>query len=750
MNAKKANKKSIILSQERLFNMKKFFLFVLALSVCASAADGSVEERVNGLQAQVDRAMSKAGIHFSGEFRSQFLNSSLDGDAVGDGKKNESVEYTSVDIDIVARPNTALSARAMFRLHQDWRNFFSDVQNPITTRWLSIDGSLMQGIFKYNIGDYSRKLTPLTLWAPDVDFLYEPEIFAQNRRLAMSEAFVGGNDRALQGANLAFKAELYPILHEVSADFFGARLAATGTGESGVAGTAKDLKAPDSPTSPDGIPDPDGSYWDALYDKYLVGANLGMQIVKGAGFGVSNISIFDYVNSYHPESTPGGNGAADSTKAKQYAQSTNIFSGRANVDTRVFMPDDFINVGLNFEAAFSSDKDSYFDEKENVLDSTINGMAINAGLSARVALGEENTLKLSVDFMQNDTNFRNEAAQSPTFVQRAIMNNENGLEGLGLLNPFDALYRSVFKYSPSQYFGRARPYTKNAYTNSILSREQATFINGATDAYHGSKYYTYPSIFQTALPGGMATADRSGPVVKFNGSFLDEGVTLGVKAAMLKSISETGGIYDTTFKKDENDVPLDEIEKIDITKAPYKTDFVEMVFGGSVDIAKFAPAVGPSLLISGSFGMYNVKADEFELKNDLISIGLNYNFAPRFSVLVGYQLLTTYNPSRRTWSDTTGGSVKLPVGVERIDYDVQNNYEFGNLSFGLSYKVADGGVLTAKISMLSGKQKPSADSKVTETYTEDMDGNIPEPKIYNYVGKSYTAFQPEVYLTVKF
>jgi len=666
--------------------MKKFFLFVLVLSVCALAADDSVEERVSGLQAQIDRAMAKAGIHFSGEFRSQFLNSALDGDAVGSGKKSESVEYTSVDFDILARPNTALSARAMFRLHQDWRNFFSDVQNPITTRWLSIDGSLMQGIFKYSVGDYHKKLTPLTLWAPDVDLLYEPEIFAQNRRLAMSEAFVGDNNRALQGASLALKAELYPILHEITADVFGARIAAAGNGESGVTDFGVTTAA-------------NGDYWDADYDRYLLGVNIGTQVIKGAGAGLSNILIFDAVDSYR---SGAGRAAIDSVDAKLKARMTNIFAGRANVDNRVFMPDDFLNIGLNFEAALSSDRVPRRDPKDNnnvLVDSSVNGVAINVGLNARVALNEENILKLTADLIHNDANFQNDAAQSPAFIQRAIMNNENGLEGLGLLNPFDALYRSVFKYTPSQYFGGAKPYTKNAYTNAILDGERVGSIN---TTYKGT--HAYPSFFQAALPGGAATADRSGPVVKFNGSFLDEAVTVGIKGTMLTTYEEQGGI---------------------------KPEYQEGVGGVGVNIAKFAPVVGPSLQIGGSYGIYIQRAWT-ETKSDLISFGLDYNFVPRFSALLGVQFLTTANT-------TVPGSlyVNTSAGGDVIRYD----YEFSNVAFGLSYKVADGGILTAKISMLSGTTKDG-----TITLINEIDGTS-DVRPYD---KSYTAFQPEVYLTVKF
>ncbi|MDR2693019.1 MAG: hypothetical protein LBB74_02245 [Chitinispirillales bacterium] len=707
--------------------MKKFFLFVAALSVCALAAESSLEERVDGLTAQIDRVMSKAGIHFGGEFRSQFLNSSVDGDAVAEfGKKNESAEYTSVDFDIVARPNTALSARAMFRLHQDWRNFFSDVQNPITTRWLSIDGSVMQGIFSYNLGDYRKKLTPLTLWSPDLELLFEPEIFAQGRELAMSEVFLGENKRVLQGANIEFKAEVYPYLHELGVDVFGARLATRGTGES-------------APVAPGIFPNDtayaNGRYWDAKYDKYLVGVDLAAQLIKGVGLGVGNISIFDHVDSYRGEDfTPTGivmSGAFEDS-AKFHSTSNNIFAARINLDNRAFMPDDFVHIGVNAEAAFSSYKyHNEFDTvrvvnsvvEKTVGDRSVDGMAINAGLSVKLNLDEANAVSLSADYILNDSAFINEAAQSPSFLQRSIMNNENGLTGLGLMNPFDAMYRSVFKYTPSQYFGGSRPYTKNAYTNVIFPSDKSGTAKLPVN------------VFQKALPGGLATADRTGPVLKLDGSFLDEALTVGARAAMLKGV----GAWTNEYRYSTNDIlgPDGVIIPGDTgtirTKIPIN-EYLTAGGGASVDIAKFVPAVGPSLRIGVSYMMYNsttgdiyidggngeniptVTPYKHDIASNLISVELNYNFAQRFSFLAGYQQLTT--------------SIK---SEEKVSGVPDAEYAFSNLGIGFGYKVADGGALTVKLSMLSGEGPVG------------VDANTGKPK-----NLSYTATQPEVYLTVKF
>jgi hypothetical protein len=674
--------------------MKKFFLLVLALSVGVLAAEGSLDEQVKGLQAQVDRVMAKSGIHFSGEFRSQFLNSSIDGDAVGNGKRNESVEYTSVDFDITARPNSSLSARAMFRLHQDWRNFFSDVQNPISTRWLSIDGNVQHGIYKFNIGDYHKKMSPLTVWSPDLEFLYEPDIFKENRMLAMSEMFVGNNNRALQGANFEFRAELGRaddlVIPAIEADVFGARLAARGTGESGV-------------IAPGVATEPNGEYWDNDYDRYLVGVNLGTQIFDGFGLGVSSILIFDYANSFD----------GDSTAARLNAGFTNVVAPRINFDSRLFMPDDMVKIGLKAEMALSSDREPYLNEDGLVFtDSSVNGMALNAGLTAQIKFDSENNLNIAADIIMNNEDFRNDAAQSPTFIQKAIMNSENNIGGLGLLNPFDALYRSVFKYSPSQYFGGPKPQTKNSYVNSILTPEQVGQVAG-----NGA--FKYPSVFQTAMPGGMATADRVGPVFKLDGSFLDKGFTVGVKGAQLNTMSETRNfIWDWVYEDDgtiavnpETGELIEEIVRIDTLKG----NFTEFVGGASVDFAKFAPNIGPSLVLSGSYGMYNSKYGDMMLsESGLLSIGLNYQFHERFSVLFGYQQLGT---------------------VETVESVEIGRYTFDNTAFGLGYRVADGGKLTAKFSMLTGKRE--WDEQNAEEVWEKKENK-------------YRAFQPEVYLTVKF
>ena len=104
--------------------------------------------------------MAKAGISIGGEFRSQYTGAKISGDSLDQSKRTrETNEFTSVDFDIKARPNEYISGRIVFRMHQNWQNFFSDISNPIFSRWISIDGNPMD-MFRFNIGDFKEKYSP--------------------------------------------------------------------------------------------------------------------------------------------------------------------------------------------------------------------------------------------------------------------------------------------------------------------------------------------------------------------------------------------------------------------------------------------------------------------------------------------------------------------------------------------------------------------------------------------------------------
>ncbi len=650
--------------------MKKVFILALTLAMSSWATDDSLEMRVNNLQSQIDRTLSKAGIHFNGEFRAQYLSSEVTGSlADKDQKRYEGVEYTSVDFDINARPNNALGAHVIFRMHQDWRNFFSDISNPIVTRWLSIDGKLW-GLFKYNFGDYKKKISPYTLWSPEIQFLYEPEIFAAQRKTAMAEEFLGDNNRVLQGANLDFSAELYPLVKEINFSLFGARLRSAGASLQNGSFVATDLEISDM-------------------DKYLTAVNADVKIIPGVGVAGTYLSIFDNGKSYK--------GLA--SEADTLIQSTQVLSGRLALDNSAFMPADQITFGFNAEVALSSDLIPYYDSVKTkdslgqdvfshmgLTDSTVNGTAFYADLFSRINLGPALNAKLSLGFLSNGADFRNDAAQSPTFFSHRILNSENDIDDRALLNPFDAMYRFVFKFTPSTTSNGwfRTPGRKLSYTHSILERQDYAAIAGYEDNFN---QYLNP-VFQVALPFGLATPDRTGPVISFDGSLLNSGLTLAARIASLSDVEEVEGLE--------------------------KAKYTEIAGGAGVDISKFVSVISNPLTISGAYSIYSFTQGDWKSDNNLLSLDFQYNFYKQFSVLFGLQQLTTESPDFILPTITSKSTVT-------------------NIAGGLRYKVVEGGVLTAMLSQVSGSGEMLENGNTVPDSEWD-----------------FAQFQPEVYLTVKF
>jgi len=49
----------------------------------------------------------------------------------------------------------------------------------------------LKACFRMTLAISGRKYTPLTLYTPDIDILYEPEIFSKQREVAQQEVFSG-------------------------------------------------------------------------------------------------------------------------------------------------------------------------------------------------------------------------------------------------------------------------------------------------------------------------------------------------------------------------------------------------------------------------------------------------------------------------------------------------------------------------------------------------------------------------------
>ena len=641
--------------------IRKTVIVSLLLTMTAWATKDSLEtvekSRLTKIEQTVSKVLSKAGINFGGEFRSQFLLSRVGGDGVEKTfRKDEGVEYTSVDFDISARPHSALQGHLIFRLHQDWRNLWSSYKNPISSRWISIDG-LLKNVFAYNVGDFRQKYSPLTLYSPDIDIEYEPEIFARQRRMAMNEMFLGNNDRVMQGVNMNFDAEIVPLFKEFHFNALASRLRYVGDGEQGQMAALADS---------------------AAMDKYLVGSNLDVSVIPDLTLGGSFLYLFD--NRY----TYGG----PTEQADTLRQSTRTGAGRLGVGTAPFVDPKKFNIALQAEVAVSSD-DSIWNKIDTIsptsykitpMTERVRGLAVAADVTSFFALGSSGRLNLDIGFLRNAVDFRNVLAQSPTFFPLRIMNSENDPGTGALYSTFDALYRHVFKFCSSENASTAGwlkgPMEKIAYTKAILSQDDLRNIPVDNSLF-------------LVMPFGPATPNRIGLRSRVVASFKDNAVHT---SALFNYVNEVEGV---SAQLNPTSSTL---------SAMPKTAFMEAGGGLSIDFASFGEWWPHPLILSGGYklssasndGVASYAGSPWETTVHFVNSGLYWTFVKRASLLGGLQYLKT-------------------------SYDgLYSNYIFDiaqlHWAAGLEYKVSDGGTLTGSF----GFTDVSHDDEANATFS-DMD-----------------------------
>jgi hypothetical protein len=599
--------------------------------------------RLDGLEQKVRAVIDKAGISFGGEFRSQFLTSAASGNAVAKSfRKQEDVEFTSVDFDVSARPASELQARLIFRFYEDWRNLWNTFQDPICARWISVDG-LAKNMFGYDVGDFRQKYSPLTLYSPDVDISYEPEIFTQQRKYVMQEMFLGDNERVLQGVNLNFDAEITPVFKEFHLNVLGSRLRTVEGAQTG---------------------QPVAGFLDtALMDKYLFGTNLNMVILSDLGVGGSFLDIFD--------ATPTYGGSIDSAAVLQ--QNTRVFAGRGSIGSGLFADRKIFNLALNGEVAVSSNDSSWHhvDTISSTLVSksleteSITGLAAAVDLKGFLRLGASGNLNLDLGYLNNGPDFRNELAQSPTFFRTRIMNSENDLTTKALYSTFDGLYRQVFKFSPSENAQNAGalagwlkgPTSKIAYGNGILTQKEMRSV-------------PLDNSISLVMPFGPATANRSGVKADVSGDFLERAVMASVSAKYLSEIDGQRVVLDSSAG---------------VSAILPATSFLEAGGGLSVDIAAIGHWWKYPLLLSGGYtmstatndGVTGYAASPWDISVGFANAGLYWTVLKRTSLLGGFQYL-------KTTGDGVHDNVKH--SVTQIHY-----------SLGLEFKVSAGGTITGSV-----------------------------------------------------
>lgn len=642
--------------------MLRKIITLLSIGLIAGAS-AEKSDKMDQIQKSIEKITAKAGISIDGEVKSQYLSSTINGNGANDmERKAESNEFTSVDFDIKARPNEMISGRVIFRMHQNWQNFFSDVANPIFTRWISIDGNV-KDMFYFHAGDFKDQYSPLTLYSPDLEIMNEPYIFARQREIAMSDVFVGNNDRALQGLNLKFEAEIAPLFDEFRLSLIGSRLRNVDVAVSNGQQVTQLIQA-------------------SRMAKYFVGGNLDLTLLKGINLGGTYLYIFDQKNSYRINKDVRSD-TRDS--AEVLAQSTSILSLRPGVDITKIIGVDAISFKLNTEFAFSNDDSTRFgpdykkDTTMDLISEKINGSAINLGGQLGISPSDMWGIKVNGSFIMNSKDYRNDLAQSPSFLGDRIMNTENKGVNDTLYNTFDALYHNVFKFTPSKKQEANRwakaPYMKNNYSRSILTQDEMAALMDV-----------YDPALQLVMPFGPATANRVGINANVNVSLLKNGIVADVIYANLKEKEEyIGGI----LWKNEID---NKSFKIDSAIVYPKAEFSQLGAGLKFDFSKMIPAIKYPFELSGSYMLSTLNIPEVDsvsensIKSGFINLGLYYRFYKRAALLGGYQIINN------TYSELKVGEQK---GVEEAEI------KLGNWAFGLEWKVSDGASVVATYGRMS-------------------------------------------------
>ena len=431
---------------KKIMNMKKTFAAILAASMAASAATAVENQEL--LESKVDSINAKRGLEITGAIRAVAQSSRFETDNDYSGLNHmpnvEKDEFVTADINFGFRPWENVRANAMVRLGAGMQEYFASAAKTVSVAWLNVEGNLDDS-FYWVVGDFRQQYSPLTLFLPSLDIMYEPQIFARKRYMAEHEQMIEGNQRNLQGVNLQFRKDLGSALGQVRAEGLFARINRTAVLDLGGA---------------EGSIMPNEQVWGASQaanmDKFLLAGNFELLPVnRNVYVGVTPMYIFDNEDSYsytyrHPKNNYTNPYEREPINPYELnPQKTLVVSGRLGADVASLIGNNNLILDVTGEFAMSNDKvytadSSYalqYDEMGNLV-----GLALNEEEEPYVALDSFHTedlsgtallvnanvgyknetfgARLGVDFVMNDSNWFNNLAQSPRFFAQRIQNSD--------------------------------------------------------------------------------------------------------------------------------------------------------------------------------------------------------------------------------------------------------------------------------------------------------------------------------------
>ncbi len=621
------------MNAERGLKMLRVTGTVLLSAVAFAAASVNATNAAK-IDSTVESIESKKGVEIGGTVRAVYSNSHVESDQDANAYNvmpdREVMEFVQLDLDFGFRPWDNVRVNAKMRAFAGMQDYFAASATSVTFPWLNVEGNVGNS-FYWVVGDFRSQISPLTVYAPGIDIMYEPMIFARNKEMARGDALLVGNQRNLQGINLQFRKGLGETLGELRAEAFASRVRR---------GEFIDLSGYEGNILPnEDIP---GASQAGSYDKYAMSGNLEwFPLNKNLMVGATYLWIVDDENSinrnYFYSPSEKDFHYLPTNYLDSLPQNTKIVSGRVGGDIAGFLGNKNLILDVTGELAMSKDdvytyKQKGVDENGEPLYKTVknhdNGMAANGELQAGYKTDFWGA-RLNAVYLYNDSSWFNNLAQSPSFVARRILNTDKdgNLTKYGTYAPlyssFDAMYYFTPRHSPvSSALANASPlnskgqkvqnksyniapYSKTSYTAAVYTRQELALLDVLSD----------PGL-QMALPAGLATTNRT-----------------GVKANLVAGLGK-----DNAVEAQGLFVMQEQVKSI--IPSGEKAKFTEMGGGAKVDVLKLL-GFNAMLELSGSYKYSTTEIDQANMNSDFVNGGLYWRYFKRFGVSTGFQMIRT-------------------------------------------------------------------------------------------------------------
>ena len=334
--------------------MKKTAI-LFTLLVMADLAAASAFENQELLDSKVDSINAHRGVEIGGSIRAvaqaSHFSTDMDKYAVDQMPDVERDEMAVADLDFHFRPFENVRANVMFRFGAGMQEYFSSPSKTMSVGWANVEGNIGNS-FYWVVGDFRQQYSPLTLFLPSVDIMYEPLVFERQRHMAQKSQFIEGNQRNLQGVNLQFRTMPNNTVGEIRAEALMARLNRAAVLDfSGAEGNI--ITNAEIP----------GASQASNMDKWLAAGNIELlPLNRNAYAGFTGMFIFDDEESFsYTERHPDQNLQEPYVREPinpfdMDAQQTMVISGRIGGDLAGFLGNNKLVLDAVAEIAMSNDK----------------------------------------------------------------------------------------------------------------------------------------------------------------------------------------------------------------------------------------------------------------------------------------------------------------------------------------------------------------------------------------------------------